>query len=145
MYKEGWRDLINTTQAKKWIDEARPLIKFIEEQGGPIFKYEIAQGDNGKFFMFDPRGDSVESIDDSDLIVHSICMWIMDVGVWYQTTTDSISSSPIPLRGRWVSQVGIGICITKITHIDEPTKELAFLAQLKAICTHLGYKENQDA
>lgn len=124
-----------------------PLISFIESKGGPKFPewcylhHEIIEG----FGWTCNEGGEAEQGDDADVVNHEAvaavaCMWVMDVSSWYcragkQRTT---SVFPSPRDRRW--WVIVENEEEKAMPRLFPTKELAFLALLTAICEALGYE-----
>ena len=129
---------MNTTEATKWINTARPLITFIEDQGGPkmydwcwvpemcIFGY---QGESASYVggLTDP---SHKAITCPPAVVAAICMWANDgvfawFGIFHSDKTEHAFHG--------------------LTNDSTPGgHQRVTLALLAAMCRELGYKEESD-
>jgi len=145
--------MTNTT----FLSEAQPLIDFIVSKGGPKFPKWC---DPKSMAIYEPCWDEDlgYGIDIGRVVVNrpafvsAVCMWIMDVCEWCCVSKKLIPTTPYTIIGDNTEQIFWGWEVesygtnssASLALGGEDTKELAFLAMLKAICKALGYEGGES-
>lgn len=136
-----------------FLKQATPLVRFIEDQGGPkmyewcaIIESEVLPINMGEELCEGCETWRLPLAFNPPAVVSAVCMWVMEVADWFISKQVNYTMFRIE---RHSAESGYDWAIIDC-EIDEfilegsalgikPTKELAFLALLTAICEALGY------